>query len=50
MLSRNGFGPKTRKRRSLGHPGTPLSHIGAPHDVWSADFNGHVKTGDGRYG
>src|SRR5215211_6611263 len=24
--------------------------MGAPHAVWSADFNGHFKTGDGRYG
>jgi hypothetical protein len=22
----------------------------APHAVWSADVNGHVKTGDGRDG
>jgi transposase InsO family protein len=24
--------------------------MGAPTDVWSADFKGHFKTGDGRYG
>jgi putative transposase len=24
--------------------------MGAPHEVWSADFTGHVKTGDGCYG
>jgi putative transposase len=24
--------------------------MGAPHDVWSADFNGQFKTGAGRYG
>jgi putative transposase len=49
ILSRNGLVPKKRKRRSLGHPGKPISHIGAPNDVWSADFKGHFKTGDGRY-
>jgi transposase InsO family protein len=41
--------PKKRQRRSIGHPGKPISHIGAPNDVWSADFKGHFKTGDGRY-
>src|SRR5918996_1498010 len=50
ILSRNGLVPKQRQRRAIGHPGTPISHIGAPNDVWSADFKGHFKTGDGRYG
>jgi putative transposase len=50
ILRRNGLVPKKRKRRSLGHPGKPISHIGAPNEVWSADFKGHIKTGDGRYG
>ena len=50
ILSRHGLVPKKRKRRSIGHPGKPISHIGAPNDVWSADFTGHFKTGDGRYG
>lgn len=49
ILSRHGLVPKKRKRRSIGHPGKPISHIGAPNDVWSADFKGHFKTGDGRY-
>ena len=34
----------------MGHPGKPISHMGAPTEVWSADFTGHFKTGDGRYG
>jgi putative transposase len=50
MLSRHGLVPKKRKRRVIGHPGKPTSHIDAPNDVWSADFKGHFKTGDGRYG
>jgi putative transposase len=41
--------PKTRLRRHIGHPGKPTSQILAPNDVWSADFKGHFKTGDGRY-
>jgi putative transposase len=50
ILRRHGLVPKQRKRRSRGHPGKPISHLGAPHDVWSADCTGHCKTGDGRYG
>jgi putative transposase len=49
ILSRHGLVPKKRKRRVIGHPGKPTSSIDAPNDVWSADFKGHFKTGDGRY-
>lgn len=47
LLSRHGLVPKKRQRRALGPPGRPTSHIDAPHAVWSADFKGHFKTGDG---
>jgi putative transposase len=50
MLRRHGLVPKKRQRRVIGHPGQPTSHIDAPNAVWSADFKGHFKTGDGRYG
>jgi putative transposase len=50
ILSRHGFGPKTRKRRALGPPGTPSSHMGAPHAGWRADFTGPGTTGAGRSG
>jgi transposase len=49
ILSRHNLVPKRRKRRAIGHPGKPTSSIDAPNDVWSADFKGHFKTGDGRY-
>jgi putative transposase len=49
ILRRHGLVPKRRQRRAIGHPGKPTSHMGAPNDVWSADFKGHFKTGDGRY-
>lgn len=49
ILRRHGLIPRTRKRRSIGHPGKPISPMGAPNAVWSADFKGHFKTGDGRY-
>jgi putative transposase len=49
ILSRHGMVPKKRNRRAIGHPGKPLSEILAPNDLWSADFKGHFKTGDGLY-
>lgn len=49
ILSRNGMVPKSRQRRRIGHPGKPTSSILAPNDVWSADFKGQFKTGDGIY-
>jgi transposase InsO family protein len=50
ILSRHGLVPKKRQRRVIGPPGKPTSHIDAPNAVWRADFKGHFKTGDGRYG
>ena len=38
-----------RRRRSLGHPGQPTGPMDAPNTVWTADFKGQFKTGDGRY-
>jgi transposase InsO family protein len=49
ILSRNGLVPKKRNRRRIGHPGKPSSTILAPNDLWSADFKGQFKTGNGRY-
>jgi len=49
ILKRHGLVPKTRHRRRIGHPGKPTSSILAPNDLWSADFKGQFKTGNGRY-
>ena len=49
ILSRHGMVPKKRSRRRIGHPGKPTSLILAPNDLWSADFKGQFKTGNGRY-
>lgn len=49
ILSRHGMVPKKRSRRRIGHPGKPTSSILAPNDLWSADFKGQFKTGNGRY-
>jgi putative transposase len=49
ILRRHGRVPLRRQRRRLGHPGKPTSQILAPNDVWSADYKGQFRTGDGRY-
>lgn len=49
ILSRHGMVPKKRRRRRIGHPGKPTSAVLAPNDLWSADFKGQFKTGDGHY-
>jgi putative transposase len=49
IFKRNGMVPIPRWRRRIGHPGKPASSILAPNDVWSADFKGQFKTGDGVY-
>ena len=49
ILKRHGLVPIKRYRRRLGHPGKPTSEILAPNDVWSADYKGQFRTGDGRY-
>src|SRR5262245_28013080 len=49
ILKRHGMVPLRRQRRRLGHPGKPTSQILAANDVWSADYKGQFRTGDGRY-
>lgn len=49
ILNRHGMVPKKRQRRRIGHPGKPTTAILAPNDVWSADYKGQFKTGDGIY-
>ena len=49
ILGRRGMLARRRQRRRIGHPGAPSSLILAPNDVWSADFKGQFKTGDGHY-
>jgi putative transposase len=49
ILKRHGLVPLRRQRRRLGHPGKPTSEILSPNDVWSADYKGQFRTGNGRY-
>jgi len=49
ILSRHGMVAKQRSRRRIGHPGKPTTAILAPNDVWSADYKGQFRTGNGIY-
>ena len=49
VLKRAGLVRGRPRRRPLGHPGRPYTLMDAPNVVWTADFKGHFKTGDGQY-
>jgi putative transposase len=49
ILNRHGMVAKQRHRRHIGHPGKPTTQILAPNDVWSADYKGQFRTGNGIY-
>jgi transposase InsO family protein len=49
ILKRSGLVTSPRRRRKLGHPGRPTTPMTEPNDVWTADYKGHFKTGDGIY-
>lgn len=49
LYSRHGLTQHRRPRRRVVHPGTSPLKASAPNDVWSADYKGQFRTGDGRY-
>jgi putative transposase len=50
-LFRNaGLSRSKPRRRRAPQPGAPTLHAGAPHAVWTAEFKGQCRTGDGVYG
>jgi len=50
LLARRGLVHKRRQRRPPSqHPGVVPPHTTAPNDLWTADFKGQFRTGDGRY-
>jgi putative transposase len=49
LLHRHGLVEPRRRRRCPGHPGRPLTPMTAPNGIWTADFKGQFKTGDGIY-
>ncbi|MGH8920903.1 MAG: integrase core domain-containing protein, partial [Actinomycetes bacterium] len=49
LLRRHGLITPRRRRRFPGHPGRPLTPMTAPNRIWTADFKGQFRTGDGSY-
>jgi len=50
LFTREGLARRPRRRRPRpDHPGAPAIHTAAPNDLWTADFKGEFRTGDGIY-
>src|SRR5262245_39966319 len=49
LLAREGLVKKRRRRRTDHHPGVVAATTTQPNDLWTADFKGHFRTGDGIY-
>jgi putative transposase len=49
LLARHGLVKKRRRRRSYEHPGVIPATTTQPNDLWTADFKGHFRTGNGIY-
>lgn len=49
LLRRNGLTTRRRRRAIRGHPGRPLTPMTAPNVIWTADYTGQFRLGDGRY-
>jgi putative transposase len=49
LLVRHGLVKKRRRRRADQHPGVVPATTEQPNDLWTADFKGHFRTGNGVY-
>lgn len=49
LLRRNGLTAKRRRRHTRPHPGRPLTPMTAPNVIWTADFKGQFRLGNGHY-
>lgn len=49
LLARRGLVHRRRSRRKPVHPGVVRPVTVAPNDLWTADFKGQFRTGDGQY-
>ena len=49
ILKRHGLVEPKRRRRRAAHPGSRPLVADAPCDVWTADYKGQFRTGDGVY-
>jgi putative transposase len=49
LLARRGLVHKRHARRASVHPGVVRPVTEAPNDLWTADFKGQLRPGDGQY-
>ena len=49
ILSREGLTRKRRRRYKPSHPGRPFTNPKEPNDIWTADFKGEFRLGNGYY-
>jgi transposase InsO family protein len=49
LLARRGLVHHRPRRRQAKHPGVVRPTTAAPNDLWTADFKGQFRTGDGLY-
>lgn len=49
LFRQHGLTERKRRRRGQRHPGAAPLVANAPNEVWTADFKGQFKTGDGLY-
>ena len=49
LLARRGLVHKRHPRRKPVHPGVVRPDTTGPNDLWTADFKGQFRTGDGKY-
>lgn len=49
LLARRGLVQHRRRRRASSHPGVVRPTTVAPNDLWTADFKGQFRTGNGQY-
>ena len=49
LLAREGLVKKCVRRRRYLHPGAVAPVTTCPNDLWTSDFKGHFRTGDGCY-
>jgi len=49
ILKREGLVVPRKRRRKHTHPGQPFVEATAPNRLWTTDFKGHFRTGNGVY-
>lgn len=49
ILKREGLVTGRHRRRRHRHPGRPMTEVTAANQLWTADFKGQFKTGDGSW-